>query len=296
MFKTRARDRPRQRAAAPTESAHDSRAVQSTRTRSSRRTRKATAPICGSRTRVDQEPGTVAQARRDAGGRTAVSRASPSREPTSRTCAPSTATGTRRTPIRAGSTSFAEFLSIPVVTVLLVVIGFTGLILELKVPGLTVPGIIAALCFILVFWAQSQVQRADVRAGPAAVPAGAGAGRDGDLRAAGVRRVRDLRYPVHAGRPGAGHARQDSRDRERVGRISACKVSQYLFAMMGAMVLAFSIAKFLPKVPYANRMILKAPNDRTETRRRSAARGGRGGGVARRDRDDEHARCDRPAW
>ena len=50
---------------------------------------------------------------------------------------------------------FAEFLKIPVVTVLLVVIGFTGLILELKVPGLTVPGIIAALCFILVFWAHS---------------------------------------------------------------------------------------------------------------------------------------------
>src|SRR5207249_1515318 len=51
---------------------------------------------------------------------------------------------------------FAEFLRLPVVTVLLVVIGFTGLILELKVPGLTVPGIIAALCFILVFWAQSR--------------------------------------------------------------------------------------------------------------------------------------------
>jgi membrane-bound ClpP family serine protease len=29
--------------------------------------------------------------------------------------------------------------------------------------------------------------------------------------------------------------------------------------------LAFTIAKFLPKVPYANRMILKAPNERTET-------------------------------
>src|SRR5205823_13796708 len=51
---------------------------------------------------------------------------------------------------------FAEFLRMPVVTVLLVVIGFTGLILELKVPGLTVPGIIAALCFILVFWSQSR--------------------------------------------------------------------------------------------------------------------------------------------
>ena len=51
---------------------------------------------------------------------------------------------------------FAEFLKIPAVTVLLVVIGFTGLILELKVPGTTVPGIVSALCFILVFWAHTQ--------------------------------------------------------------------------------------------------------------------------------------------
>jgi membrane-bound serine protease (ClpP class) len=43
------------------------------------------------------------------------------------------------------------------------------------------------------------------------------------------------------------------------------KVSQYLIAMMGAVALAFTIAKFLPRVPYANRMILKAPNERTET-------------------------------
>ena len=35
--------------------------------------------------------------------------------------------------------------------------------------------------------------------------------------------------------------------------------------MMGAMGLAFPIAKFLPKVPYANRLILTAPTERTET-------------------------------
>ena len=34
--------------------------------------------------------------------------------------------------------------------------------------------------------------------------------------------------------------------------------------MMGAVALAFTIAKFLPRVPYANRMILKAPNERTD--------------------------------
>ena len=37
------------------------------------------------------------------------------------------------------------------------------------------------------------------------------------------------------------------------------RVSQYLFAMMGAMALAFLIAQFLPQVPYANRLLLTAP-------------------------------------
>ncbi len=40
-------------------------------------------------------------------------------------------------------------------TLLLVVIGFTCVILELKAPGTTIPGVIAALCFLLIFWAQS---------------------------------------------------------------------------------------------------------------------------------------------
>jgi hypothetical protein len=37
------------------------------------------------------------------------------------------------------------------------------------------------------------------------------------------------------------------------------KVSHYLFAMIGAFALSFAIAKFLPKVPYANRLMLSPP-------------------------------------
>lgn len=47
------------------------------------------------------------------------------------------------------------FLRHEVTTVFLVIIGFTCLILELKSPGLTLPGITAAVCFLLVFWAHS---------------------------------------------------------------------------------------------------------------------------------------------
>jgi membrane-bound serine protease (ClpP class) len=50
---------------------------------------------------------------------------------------------------------FVFILRHEVTTVFLVIIGFTCLILELKSPGLTFPGVTAALCFLLVFWAHS---------------------------------------------------------------------------------------------------------------------------------------------
>jgi membrane-bound ClpP family serine protease len=51
----------------------------------------------------------------------------------------------------------AAFLCSPVVSVFLVMIGIAGLILELKVPGVGLPGVIAAICFVLYFWAHSQL-------------------------------------------------------------------------------------------------------------------------------------------
>lgn len=155
---------------------------------------------------------------------------------------------------------FAEFLRMPVVTVLLVVIGFTGLILELKVPGLTVPGIIAALCFIMVFWSQSRFS--------------------GEMFALAllvfilglVLVALEIFVLPGFGAPGifgvmcmlAGLALVTF---ERVPETTAewgqlgYKVSQYTLGMMGAFVLAFLIARFLPKVPYANRLLLAPPDD-----------------------------------
>lgn len=159
---------------------------------------------------------------------------------------------------------FAEFLRIPVVTVLLVVIGFTGLILELKVPGLTVPGIIAALCFILVFWSQS---RFSGQTFPLALllfllglvlvgmeifvlPGFGAPGIIGILcMLAGLGLVTLDRIPETAG------------DWGNLG----VKVSQYLFALMGAMGLAILIARFLPKLPGANRLVLNAPTETAAT-------------------------------
>jgi membrane-bound ClpP family serine protease len=51
----------------------------------------------------------------------------------------------------------AEFFRQPLVNVLLIMIGIGGLILELKMPGVGIPGVIAAICFVLFFWAYSFV-------------------------------------------------------------------------------------------------------------------------------------------
>src|SRR5208282_1050532 len=51
----------------------------------------------------------------------------------------------------------AEFFREPLVRIFLVMIGIAGLILELKMPGIGLPGVIAALSFVLFFWAHSFV-------------------------------------------------------------------------------------------------------------------------------------------
>ncbi len=154
----------------------------------------------------------------------------------------------------------AEFLRIPAVTIILVMIGFIGLILELKVPGLTVPGIVAALCFILVFWSQSRFSGEMfvlalllfllglvlVGLEIFVLPGFGVCGISGVLfMLAGLGLVTLERVPQNTS--------------EWVG--FGVRVSTYLFAMMGALVMAFLIAKFLPQVPYANRMMLNPPSD-----------------------------------
>jgi membrane-bound serine protease (ClpP class) len=158
---------------------------------------------------------------------------------------------------------FAEFLRIPAVTVILVMVGFIGLILELKVPGLTVPGIIAALCFILVFWSQSRFSGEMfvlalllfilglvlVGIEIFVLPGFGACGIFGILcMLAGLGLVTLEKVPQDAG-----------------GWVEfGVRVSTYLFAMMGAMVFAFAIAKFLPQVPGANRLLLTPPTDQPQ--------------------------------
>lgn len=156
---------------------------------------------------------------------------------------------------------FRSFLQLPVVTTLLVIVGFIGLILELKVPGTTVPGIVAALCFIMLFWAWAPVS------GQLAWLAGLlfvlglvlvllevfvlpGFGVSGVigivLMLAAIVLVTLDKIPENGSQWLA------------VGG----KIATYLFALIGAAVGAFLIARFLPKVPVANRMVLAPTAER----------------------------------
>ncbi len=47
----------------------------------------------------------------------------------------------------------AEFFRLPVVNVALIAIGLIGIFFEFKLPGTTFPGAVAAICFVLFFWA-----------------------------------------------------------------------------------------------------------------------------------------------
>ena len=155
---------------------------------------------------------------------------------------------------------FADFLKLPAVTVLLVVIGFTGLILELKVPGTTVPGIVAALCFILVFWAHTQFS------GQVAVLAGLlfilglililmevfvipGFGVTGIIGV--VFMLAALALVTFNDIPTTWS------DAGKVGG----KMATYMLGMFGSVGLAFLIARYLPNIPYANRLILTPPSE-----------------------------------
>jgi membrane-bound ClpP family serine protease len=158
---------------------------------------------------------------------------------------------------------FAEFIKRDSVTVILVIVAFMGLILELKVPGTTVPGVISALCFILVFWAHTQFS------GQIAVLAGllfllglcltllevfvfpgfGAAGIFGILLMLGslaLVTVSEIPQSTEAWLEFGG------------------KVAMYFFGMGAGMMLALIVAKYLPQIPGANRLVLVPPTELEE--------------------------------
>jgi membrane-bound serine protease (ClpP class) len=159
--------------------------------------------------------------------------------------------------------NFGNFLRQTPVSILLVIVGIAGLVLELKAPGLVVPGVIAAVCFILFFWAQTQLGGQLIYLAIMLFLLGlALVGIEiflipgfGVTGVCGILLI--LAGLVLAGLDKAPESTSDWVD--LIGRLL-----RYGLTMAGAGVLAFVVARYLPKIPYANRLMLVPPEDKPE--------------------------------
>jgi membrane-bound ClpP family serine protease len=155
-----------------------------------------------------------------------------------------------------------EFFQNPLVRILLVMIGIVGLILEMKMPGVGLPGVVAAVCFVLYFWANSSLGHFTWLAIMLFVlglilialevfflPGMAVFGISGIvLVVASLVLVTLEKAPT------------TSRDWWSLGMT----LTTYTFSLVGAIVAAFLVARYLPQIPYANRLVLVPPTERPE--------------------------------
>jgi membrane-bound serine protease (ClpP class) len=158
---------------------------------------------------------------------------------------------------------FAAFLRQTPVSILLVIVGIAGLVLELKAPGLIVPGVIAAICFVLFFWAQTQLGGQLIYLAIMLFLLGlALLGIEIFLLPGfGVAGVSGILL-VLAGLVLAGLDKAPESTEDWVTLVG--RMLRYGLTMAGAGVLAFILSRYLPKIPYANRLMLVPPEDKAD--------------------------------
>lgn len=150
----------------------------------------------------------------------------------------------------------ARFLSSDWASFLLIMVGITCLILELKMPGVGLPGVLAALCFVLFFWSHSKfngeitwlaillfILGLLLLALEIFVLPGFGIpGISGLILA-----LSSLGLMAYGRWPQSGT--------EWIG--FSKELTPYGFSLMGAIVAAIILARYLPNLPYFNRLVLK---------------------------------------
>lgn len=154
----------------------------------------------------------------------------------------------------------AAFLRNELIRSLLVMVGITCLILELKMPGATMPGIISALCFILFFWAHAELAftwlavllfllaLVLIALEIFVVPGFGALGICGILLLLGSLALATLqRWP-----------QTQSDWYAMMG-----DVARFGGGLIGAVVVSVMLARYLPSIPYANRLVLVPPSERT---------------------------------
>jgi membrane-bound ClpP family serine protease len=156
----------------------------------------------------------------------------------------------------------ADFLRDPWTSVVLVMLGITCLILELKMPGVVMPGVIAAICFVLFFWSHSQLGGQItwlavllfllglvlIGLEVFVLPGFGVAGISGILLVIGS-----------LGLVAYGHWPRGPEEWSAFGQ----HVGPFGISILGALVAAFVLARYLPTIPYVNRLILR-PQEEVE--------------------------------
>ena len=158
--------------------------------------------------------------------------------------------------------ALADFLRSPWTSVVLVMVGITCLLLELKMPGVSLPGVIAAICFVLFFWAHSGFNQIGILAmllfalglllvllEVFVLPGFGVPGVSGILLMLGS-----------VGLVAYGHWPRSNGEWLGFGKT----LSPFSLSMLGAVVSAYIVAKYMPHIPYANRLFLKPPATETE--------------------------------
>ncbi len=152
-----------------------------------------------------------------------------------------------------------DFLHMPAISVFLVMLGVTCLVLELKMPGVGLPGVMAAICFVLFFWANAHDASFTLLAillfvlglvligvEVFVLPGTAVLGVSGILLVlASLTLVTVERWP------------QTTHEWLGLGQT----VVTFAISLGGAVIAAMVVAWYLPHIPYVNRLVLKPAAD-----------------------------------
>ncbi|MFN4258091.1 MAG: NfeD family protein [Gemmataceae bacterium] len=159
--------------------------------------------------------------------------------------------------------SLATFLRYPTVSVLLIMVGFVCLVLELKIPGFGLPGILAALCFILFFWSHSQLAGQITMLAVLLFVLGLAliALEIFVVPGFGVTGISGILL-VLAGLGLATLEKKPETSQEWMD--FGGTLTTFGLTFVGAVVAAMLVGRYLPYIPYANRLVLVPPGERPE--------------------------------
>jgi membrane-bound ClpP family serine protease len=157
----------------------------------------------------------------------------------------------------------AKFLCSSTMSIILVMVGVTCLILELKMPGLGIPGVISALCFVLFFWSHSQLAGQITMLAILlfllglvliglevfVIPGFGVCGISGVLLM-----LLSLALVTVEKKP--------ETSQEWMGFVTT--LAKFGLALLGAVPAALVVAHYLPSIPYVNRLILKPEGEKSE--------------------------------